>query len=44
VEPGYPLRGVLHLNQGPGQPDLEVRAIPESGHAWVDAPLLEALG
>lgn len=44
VEPGYPLRGVLHLNQGTGQPDLEVRAIPESGHAWVDAPLLEALG
>lgn len=44
VEPGYPLRGVLHLNQGPGQPDLEVRAIPESGHAWVDAALLEALG
>lgn len=44
VDPGYPLRGVLHLNQGPGQPDLEVRAIPENGHAWVDAPLLEALG
>ena len=44
VEPGYPLRGVLHLNQGPGRPDLEVRAIPESGHVWVDAPLLEALG
>ena len=44
VEPGYPLRGVLNLNQGTGQPDLEVRAIPESGHAWVDAPLLEALG
>lgn len=44
VEPGYPLRGVLHLNQGTGQPDLEVRAIPESGHAWVDASLLEALG
>ena len=44
VEPGYPLRGVLHLNQGSGQPDLEVRAIPENGHAWVDAPLLEALG
>ena len=44
VEPGYPLRGVLHLNQGAGQPDLEVRAIPESGHVWVDAPLLEALG
>ena len=43
VEPGYPLRGVLHLNQGPGQPDLEVRATPESGHVWVDAPLLESL-
>ena len=44
VEPGYPLRGVLHLNQGPGQPDLAVRAIPERGNAWVDAPLLESLG
>lgn len=44
VDPGYPLRGVLHLNQGSGQPDLEVRAIPERDHAWVDAPLLEALG
>ena len=44
VESGYPLRGVLHLNQGPGQPDLEVRANPESGHVWVDAPLLESLG
>ena len=44
VAVGYPLRGVLHLNQGPGQPDLEVRATPESGYVWVDAPLLEALG
>ena len=44
VAAGYPLRGVLHLNQGPGQPDLEVRATPESGYVWVDAPLLEALG
>lgn len=44
VESSYPLRGVLHLNQGPGQPDLEVRANPESGHVWVDAPLLESLG
>lgn len=44
VAAGYPLRGVMHLNQGPGQPDLEVRATPESGYAWVDAPLLEALG
>ena len=44
VEPGYPLRGVLHLNQGPGQPDLQVRATPESGHVGVDAPLLESLG
>ncbi|QXZ09585.1 ABC transporter permease [Comamonas sp. Y33R10-2] len=44
VEAGYPLRGVIELNQGAGQPALEVRAIPESGHVWVDAPLLEALG
>ncbi|MEG0045984.1 MAG: FtsX-like permease family protein [Comamonas sp.] len=44
VEPGYPLRGVIQLNQGAGQPVLEVRAIPESGNVWVDAPLLEALG
>ena len=44
VEPGYPLRGVIQLNQGAGQPGQEVRAIPESGSVWVDAPLLEALG
>ena len=44
VAAGYPLRGVMHLNQGPGQPDLAVRATPESGYAWVDAALLEALG
>ena len=44
VEPGYPLRGVIQLSQGAGQPVQEVKAIPESGNVWVDAPLLEALG
>lgn len=44
VEPGYPLRGVIQLSQGAGQPVQEVRTIPESGNVWVDAPLLETLG
>ena len=45
VAPGYPLRGGLRVSQTPqdkvGSP---TREIPHSGEAWVDAPLLEALG
>lgn len=45
VGPGYPLRGGLRISQTPqdtvGSP---TRDIPPRGEAWVDAPLLEALG
>lgn len=44
VEPGYPLRGSLRVTSQPGAPDTVTRAIPASGQAWVDAPLLDALG
>ena len=44
VEPGYPLRGSLKVSSQPGAPDTVTRAIPASGEAWVDAPLLDALG
>ncbi len=44
VAPGYPLRGSLQIASqldGVGQP---TRAIPAVGQAWVEAPLLDALG
>ncbi len=44
VEPGYPLRGrmqVAEAVEGAGHPTDE---IPAPGQAWVDAPLLGALG
>ncbi|MDO9199607.1 ABC transporter permease [Rhodoferax sp.] len=44
VEAGYPLRGSLRVTSQPGGPDAVTRAIPASGEAWVDAPLLDALG
>jgi putative ABC transport system permease protein len=44
VEPGYPLRGNLRIASAPGAPDQATRAIPQSGQAWVDAALLNALG
>ena len=44
VEPGYPLRGNLKISAAPGQPDAVTRAIPAPGEAWVEAPLLEAIG
>jgi putative ABC transport system permease protein len=44
VEPGYPLRGSLRVADAPGAPDRATREIPARGEAWVDAPLLEALG
>ncbi|MBK7053202.1 MAG: ABC transporter permease [Rhodoferax sp.] len=44
VEPGYPLRGNLKISAAPGQPDKLTRAIPAPGEAWVEAPLLEAIG
>jgi putative ABC transport system permease protein len=44
VEPGYPLRGSLRVASQPGAPEAVTRTIPASGEAWVDAPLLDALG
>lgn len=44
VAPGYPLRGSLQVSDAPGAPGQATREIPARGEAWVDAPLLEALG
>ena len=44
VEPGYPLRGNLKIASQPGEPESVTRAIPAPGEAWVDAPVLEAIG
>jgi len=44
VEPGYPLRGNLKVTSQPGGQDSVTRTIPAPGEAWVDAPLLDAIG
>ncbi|WP_427915142.1 ABC transporter permease [Ramlibacter sp. MMS24-I3-19] len=44
VEPGYPLRGRLMVAARPDQPGIHTREIPQTGEAWVDRALLEALG
>lgn len=44
VEPGYPLRGNLKIASQPNAPESVTRAIPAPGDAWIDAPLLEAIG
>ena len=44
VEAGYPLRGNLTIRSAADAPGVRTRAVPEPGQAWVDAPLLEALG
>ncbi|MEJ7929075.1 FtsX-like permease family protein [Ramlibacter sp. AN1015] len=44
VAPGYPLRGQLQVAPAPGAPAQTTREIPPPGEAWVDAPLLGALG
>ncbi|MDD0812239.1 ABC transporter permease [Curvibacter sp. RS43] len=44
VGAGYPLRGQLVVAERPGAPEQSTRAVPAPGEAWVDAPLLEALG
>jgi putative ABC transport system permease protein len=45
VPPGYPLRGNLRIADSP-EPGggANTRDIPAPGQAWVDGPLLEALG
>ncbi len=44
VPAGYPLRGNLKVAVQPEQPGANTRDIPASGEAWVDAPLLDAIG
>ncbi|MFZ3081334.1 ABC transporter permease [Rhodoferax ferrireducens] len=44
VEPGYPLRGKLQVSGQPGGPASITTTIPQPGEAWIDAPLLDALG
>ena len=44
VGAGYPLRGKLSLTDKPGGAEGPTRSIPAPGEAWVEAPLLEALG
>ncbi len=44
VEPGYPLRGRVQVAASPGAPGQATQDIPAPGQAWVDAPLLAALG
>ncbi|MBT0569178.1 ABC transporter permease [Curvibacter sp. CHRR-16] len=44
VDTGYPLRGSLRTARAPDAPDAVVQGIPEAGHVWVDAGLLDALG
>ncbi len=44
VAPGYPLRGNLKVAPDPDSPGAATRDIPAPGQAWVDAPLLDALG
>ncbi|MEO6747041.1 MAG: ABC transporter permease, partial [Caldimonas sp.] len=43
VSAGYPLRGQLRINAGPGTPDVSFAGAPEPGTAWVDPALLDAL-
>ncbi len=44
VGPGYPLRGVLEVSEQPFGQAETTSAIPKSGHAWLDARLLQVLG
>jgi putative ABC transport system permease protein len=44
VAPGYPLRGNLKVSDAVDGLGLPTRDIPAPGEAWVDAPLLDALG
>ena len=44
VSAGYPLRGSLRVAPAPEAAGQPTRDVPARGEAWVDAPLLEALG
>ncbi|MBL0088316.1 MAG: ABC transporter permease [Ideonella sp.] len=43
VGAGYPLRGQLRLNSGPGTPEQASRSGPTPGNVWVEGGLLDAL-
>ncbi|MDP3619062.1 MAG: ABC transporter permease [Ramlibacter sp.] len=44
VPTGYPLRGNLKVAAQPEEAGANTRDIPARGEAWVDAPLLDAIG
>jgi putative ABC transport system permease protein len=44
VNDGYPLRGSLTVAPAPEGAEATTRDLPAPGEAWVDAPLLDALG
>ncbi len=44
VTAGYPLRGKLKLADQPGAPAQLTQTIPPPGQAWIEAPLLDAIG
>ncbi|MES2783902.1 MAG: FtsX-like permease family protein [Pseudomonadota bacterium] len=44
VPAGYPLRGNLKVAGQPEEAGANTRDIPARGEAWVDAPLLDAIG
>ena len=44
VAPGYPLRGSLKIASQLGAAERITRSVPAPGQAWVEAPLLDALG
>lgn len=44
VETGYPLRGKLKVADRPGAPENLTQTIPQPGQAWIEAPLLDAIG
>ncbi len=44
VAAGYPLRGRLKIADQPGAPESPTQTIPQAGEAWIEAPLLDAIG
>ncbi len=44
VAPGYPLRGSLKIASQVGGVERLTRSVPAPGQAWVEAPVLDALG
>ena len=44
VAPGYPLRGSLKIASQVGAVGRLTRSVPAPGQAWVETPLLDALG